>query len=156
MGRRELRRCPKLVMSRITSFCGWSKLQDQLLERDNDITDREQKIADLEVDLATANQQVVDLNARARDASLHTQVTDGGSKVKRTAKVDDPPSFYNDPDKDKVPFPLWWMLVETKLTDNHDWFLNVMSELRYVTGRMAGDPARDILPYMHPDKPPLH
>lgn len=129
------------------------QLQNEIMARDNEIITKDQRIKDLEADLNTANQMAVDLNARARDASLHTQITEGGSKVRRTAKIDDPPAFYAVPSKDKMPFPLWWLHVESKLTDNADWFLTEMSKVRYVTSRLAGAPAIDILPYMSPDNP---
>lgn len=49
---------------------------------------------------------VVDLQLHAYNPSIHTQYTKGGTKVKRTTKVDNTSVFYNDSEKDKVPFYL--------------------------------------------------
>lgn len=80
-------------------------------------------------------------------------MTDGGTKVKRTAKIDDPSEFYDDPTKDRKPFPLWWMHVDNKLTGNKDWFPEEAAEVCYITSRLAGNTATDILPYVDADNP---
>lgn len=81
-----------------------------------------------------------------------SQFTAGGTKVKRTPKVDDPPKFHND-SRDDIPFELWIVQMRHKLLSNWDWFDSDRAKVRYVTGRLAGQPALDILPYIDPKNP---
>lgn len=125
----------------------------EIADRDITIAELVRKVEDLTADLNTANQRAVDLLSTNRAASVHTQYTEGGTKVRRSAKVDDPPRFNNHPDGDEMPFDLWMMQIENKLSDNADWFPTDLSAVRYITGRLGGQPARDIVPYVQEDHP---
>lgn len=44
-------------------------------------------------------------------------------------------------------------LIDNKLEENADWFLGDKLKIYYITGRLAGNPAINILPYLNPDNP---
>lgn len=83
-----------------------------------------------------------------REESVATVLTEGGTRTKRSAKVDEPPRFYHDPDKDELPFPLWLMQMNHRVTTNRDWFPDEEAVVRHFAGRLGGQPAEDIIPYV--------
>lgn len=101
------------------------------------------------------NQHVIDLSIRlntdreATDAtSRHTQYTDGGTKVKRSAKVEDPPKWNANPDLDKISFESWMRQLKNKLRGNKDWYPTDELRCTYIEGRLAGNASNDFLPYV--------
>lgn len=126
------------------------------IDMQNEILQRDERIRDLAEELAQAHQNVNDLFIQTRNTparSAHTNLTEGGTHVKRTAKVEDAPKFHNDKDKDDVPFDLWLMQADNRVIENADWFATEASKVRYYAGRLAGRPAFDIVQSLNPDNP---
>lgn len=82
----------------------------------SELKDRDTKIEDLNQQLIETNQIVTDLSILNRQKSISvnllnsiplSQVNEVGSRFHRSAKVDDPDQFYDEPDKDKLEFDAW-------------------------------------------------
>ncbi|POS86060.1 hypothetical protein EPUL_003745 [Erysiphe pulchra] len=85
---------------------------------------REKQIVDLNQQLAETNQVVVDLMIRGRNLSApilensgtpSTQYTEKGTKIERSARVDDPDQFFDEVGKDKLDFDGWRLGVKARL-----------------------------------------
>ncbi|KAK0703329.1 hypothetical protein B0T26DRAFT_609019, partial [Lasiosphaeria miniovina] len=75
--------------------------------------------------------------------------------TRRSAKISDPPLFYNNKDKDTITFNTWIRQVENKLDVNHDHYENDRARQSYIEFRLAGKASYQLEPYLeeaHPNQ----
>lgn len=88
---------------------------------------------------------------RTRDLSREREDTPGSrfSQSGRSAKMADPPVFYNEKSKDTVVFASWLRQVKNKLRVNSDHFLSDDAKMAYIEGRLGGKASEDLEPYIN-------
>jgi hypothetical protein len=111
-----------------------AELLEELVARDDELArlkreaaDRDAKIADLYQKLAdtiNSNNDSDDDARRDREDTADTRQTARSSTDMRSAKIPDPPIFYNEEDRDTEDFEQWYRDVENKLEVNGDHFHN--------------------------------
>lgn len=89
--------------------------------------------------------------SRPHDFSREREDTPGSrfSQNDRSAKIADPPVFYNDESKDTVVFASWLRQVKNKLRVNSDHFLSDDAKMVYIEGRLGGKASEDLEPYIN-------
>lgn len=120
-----------------------------------ELISRDQRIEDLNQQLIETNQVVTDLSILNRQnsnslGSIHaTALSQSAAKETsyRSAKVDDPDQFYNEPEKEKLEIDAWRLDVEARLQDNADWFLSDDQQINYIMRRLAGKASRETTPF---------
>lgn len=136
-------------------------LRAELVNRDQELDVWEKKYDESRAEITQLNQTITDLTVRMNSQrdhtvgadSLHTHITTGGTKVKRSAKIEDPPQWHDEPDKDKLTFKAWFRQIKNKLRNNADWYPTEDNKCTYIEGRLAGNASRDFLPYVDEKNP---
>lgn len=115
------------------------------------------RIKELEAQVADSNAAIADLiidRRRQRDGTPNTNASFGGGD-KRSAKYTDPPVWTNNPTLDDIPFKVWLRRLTNKLDANADHWPTERLKLGYVEGKLGGDIATAVAPYLeegHPDR----
>ncbi|KAJ8127922.1 hypothetical protein O1611_g5714 [Lasiodiplodia mahajangana] len=105
-------------------------LNDEKLE---DARAFEARIQEEKEKLAEANQLVADL----RKKSAKIEVT----------------TFYNDSEKDKVGFEVWYRSQNNRLTNNEDWFTTDAAKMADIESHLGGEVANNLQPYLETTHP---
>jgi len=143
------------------------------------IADLTARIGELQGELAESNQTMVDLarkNLRRKasepeEARHHREAAEpvrvevredtprtdlsaaSNLSGKRSAKVPDPPVFYNEKDRDSQLFEQWLDAIEDKLEINADHFPTDRARMAYIKSRMGGVSAAELAPYLRSSHP---
>lgn len=75
------------------------------------------------------------------------------SSANRSAKHSDPPEWHHDPDEDKITFRVWIRKMENKLDANEDHWATDRQRQGYIEGRLTGNIANTLAPYLEKDHP---
>jgi hypothetical protein len=95
-----------------------------------------------------------DIRRRAREATVDTLgTTRSAAGGKRTAKIPDPPIFYNEEERDAQGFEQWFRDIENKLSCNYDHFLTDRARQAYIESRIGGKAKNELSPYLEPTYP---
>ncbi|RKF74841.1 hypothetical protein GcM1_237055 [Golovinomyces cichoracearum] len=86
-------------------------------------------------------------------SSPFSQYTEGGSKVTRSVRVEDPEQYFNESGKDLLDFDAWRLGIEARLRDNADWFDTEDQRINYVMRRLAGRALRETVPFLKSSNP---
>ncbi|RKF74488.1 hypothetical protein GcM1_239085 [Golovinomyces cichoracearum] len=122
-----------------------------------EIMTREKKIQDLTHQVSESNQVITDLMIKSRQKtgsvekmtiSPFSQYPEGGSKVTRSVRVEDPEQFFNESSKNFLDFDAWRLGIEARLRDNADWFDIEDQRNNYVIRRLAGRASRETVPLL--------
>jgi hypothetical protein len=129
---------------------------DELARLKREAANRDAKIADLYQQLAdtiNANNDSDNDARRDREDTADTRQTARSSTDKRSAKIPDPPIFYNEEDRDTEDFEQWYRDVENKLEVNDDHFRNDRAVQAYIESRLGGKAKRELAPYLRSTHP---
>ncbi|KAK4220516.1 hypothetical protein QBC38DRAFT_505673 [Podospora fimiseda] len=110
-------------------------------------------MADKEDEISHLKDVIVNLSQRVANNPTEVPVTQ--SAPKKTSKIENAPIFFNDPSKDTIDFEMWYRLLRNRLEVNADHFDNEKAKCAHIEGRLGGDAARNLAPYLrdrHPDK----
>ncbi|KAK8130509.1 hypothetical protein PG999_002889 [Apiospora kogelbergensis] len=138
------------------------EVADIRAERDNfkdqndvlsqEVTDKNQELIEVQGDLNAANADVVALHRRTRADTPVTTVTEGGTRSKKSRKLD-VDEFYGEPSKDKVPFEVWYNQIKDMIRDNADHFTTPEQVFSQVKGRIKGAAAQELIPFLREGHP---
>ncbi|RKF73999.1 hypothetical protein GcC1_087030 [Golovinomyces cichoracearum] len=127
-----------------------------------EIMTRDKKIQDLTHQVSESNQVITDLLIKSRQktgsvekmtSSPFSQYTQGGSKVTRSVRVEDPEQYFNESGKDLLDFDAWRLGIEACLGDNADWFDTEDQRISYVMRRLAERASRETVPFLKSSNP---
>ncbi|RKF83546.1 hypothetical protein GcC1_001015 [Golovinomyces cichoracearum] len=86
-------------------------------------------------------------------SSPFSQYTEGGSKVTRSVRVEDPEQYFNEPGKDLLDFDAWRLGINARLRDNADWFDPEDQRINHVMRRLAGRASRETVLFLKSSNP---
>ena len=87
-----------------------------------------------------------------RASTITQATTTAADQSKRSRKVD-LEDFYNEPDRDKVPFEIWYNQVQDMRLDNADHFQRDSQVMTAIKAHVKGRAARELLPFLSRDHP---
>lgn len=87
-----------------------------------------------------------------RESTVETRMTAGGQH-QRSAKLPDPPIFYNEEDRDTEEFEQWYRDMRNKLEVNADHFPGDRARQAYIESRLGGTAKRELAPYLSESHP---
>jgi hypothetical protein len=130
-----------------------AELLEELAARDAQIVDLYKQLAAALNANANANGDDGSDDSDDPEDTADTQPTARRGTNERSAKIPDPPIFYNEKDRDTEEFEQWYRDIENKLEVNDDHFRNDRARQAYVESRLGGKAKRELAPYLRNTHP---